>query len=124
MCWAAKTDEMVTDGNPMVIGQPRERERERDAREKSEMPRLRGIRRTNRCNYGSPGTDVGYVDPSSSLVRLRPPVRGKRTRTTVFERDPRLEIFLSPRDTAFVLTNSNRGEGEGEGEGERVAEVI
>lgn len=88
------------------------------------MPRLRGIRRTNRCNYGSPGTDVGYVDPSSSLVRLRPPVRGKRTRTTVFERDPRLEIFLSPRDTAFVLTNSNRGEGEGEGEGERVAEVI
>lgn len=124
MCWAAKTDEMVTDGNPMVIGHPRERERERDAREKSEMPRLRGIRRTNRCNYGSPGTDVGYVDPSSSLVRLRPPVRGKRTRTTVFERDPRLEIFLSPRDTAFVLTNSNRGEGEGEGEGERVAEVI
>lgn len=122
MCWAAKTDEMVTDGNPMVIGHPRERER--DAREKSEMPRLRGIRRTNRCNYGSPGTDVGYVDPSSSLVRLRPPVRGKRTRTTVFERDPRLEIFLSPRDTAFVLTNSNRGEGEGEGEGERVAEVI
>lgn len=114
---------MVTDGNPMVIGHPRERERERDAREKSEMPRLRGIRRTNRCNYGSPGTDVGYVDPSSSLVRLRPPVRGKRTRTTVFERDPRLEIFLSPRDTAFVLTNSNRG-GEGEGEGERVAEVI
>ena len=102
----------------------RERERERDAREKSEMPRLRGIRRTNRCNYGSPGTDVGYVDPSSSLVRLRPPVRGKRTRTTVFERDPRLEIFLSPRDTAFVLTISNRGEGEGEGEGERVAEVI
>lgn len=122
MCWAAKTDEMVTDGNPMVIGHPRERER--DAREKSEMPRLRGIRRTNRCNYGSPGTDVGYVDPSSSLVRLRPPVRGKRTRTTVFERDPRLEIFLSPRDTAFVLTNSNRGEGEGGGEGERVAEVI
>lgn len=115
---------MVTDGNPMVIGHPRERERERDTREKSEMPRLRGIRRTNRCNYGSPGTDVGYVDPSSSLVRLRPPVRGKRTRTTVFERDPRLEIFLSPRDTAFVLTNSNRGEGEGEGEGERVAEVI
>lgn len=33
-------------------------------REKSEMPRLRGIRRTNRCNYGSfRGTD-GYVDPT------------------------------------------------------------
>lgn len=29
MCWAAKTDEMVTDGNPVVIGHPRERERER-----------------------------------------------------------------------------------------------
>lgn len=28
MCWAAKTDEMVTDGNPMVIGHPRERKRE------------------------------------------------------------------------------------------------
>lgn len=93
---AAKTDETVTDGHP-VIGHPRA-DGDVKAREKSEMLRLRGIQRTNRCNYGSRGTD-GYDDPSSSrpFVLLRPPVRGKPTRT-VFEQPAGRNFSLAYRD--------------------------
>lgn len=119
MCWAAKTDEMVTDGNPVVIGHPRERERESgDAREKSEMPRLRGIRRTNRCNYGSPGTDVGYVDPSSSLGRSSDcdHPRAGNERAPPFSSAIRVSKFFSRLETRRSYLRTRAAEKEKEEE--------
>lgn len=65
MCWAAKTDEMVTDGNPMVIGHPRERERERETRVKNQ-----------KC--------LGYVESEEQIgVTMVPLARTSGTSTRV-----------------------------------------
>lgn len=65
MCWAAKTDEMVTDGNPMVIGHPRERKRERETRVKNQ-----------KC--------LGYVESEEQIgVTMVPLARTSGTSTRV-----------------------------------------
>lgn len=65
MCWGAKTDEMVTDGNPMVIGHPRERERERETRVKNQ-----------KC--------LGYVESEEQIgVTMVPLARTSGTSTRV-----------------------------------------
>lgn len=65
MCWAAKTDEMVTDGNPMVIGHPREREKERETRVKNQ-----------KC--------LGYVESEEQIgVTMVPLARTSGTSTRV-----------------------------------------